>query len=74
MGYLRYRGQVGYGHEGVGGALYEGCLRLGADGLLDIGGIGRVNRAKRDAKMVEHLVEDAICATIHIGGKDHLVP
>lgn len=67
------RSKIGDAHERVGRALDENRLGTRSNCVLELVGLGGVDHAVRDAKVVEDLIEHAVRAAIHVGGNDDLV-
>src|SRR5690606_37121876 len=64
---------VGDGEKGVGGRLQPDEARLRADGGGHCSRVGHVHVAELQPVAPEYLLEQAVCAAIHIIADDHMV-
>lgn len=67
------RREVGDAHERVCGALDKHRPGARANGVLELVGLGGVDHAIRDAKVIEDLIKHAVRAAVHVGGDDDFV-
>jgi hypothetical protein len=67
------RFQISQSQKRIGRRFQPDHLRVRLDRLFCVGDIGRIHERKLNPVALEHFVEDAICAAVHIFAYDDVI-